>query len=75
MRHFPFIAVFIAVMLLPAAQAWGQSTSTGPGARPEILNAIPPDSYYPPPPPTTHLLGARLGSGVNRFQKRESIFC
>lgn len=61
MRHFPFIAVFIAVMLLPAAQAWGQSTSTGPGARPEILNAIPPDSYYPPPPPTTHLLGGEVG--------------
>lgn len=75
MRHFPFIAVFIAVMLLPAAQAWGQSTSTGPGARPEILNAIPPDSYYPPPPPTTHLLGGEVGEWRKSLSKRESIFC
>lgn len=70
MRHFPFIAVFIAVMLLPVAQAWGQSTSTGPGARPEILNAIPPDSYYPPPPPTTHLLGGEVGEWLKSLSKK-----
>ncbi|MGF1276513.1 carbohydrate porin [Acetobacter pasteurianus] len=57
-------------MLLPAAQAWGQSTSTGPGARPEILNAIPPDSYYPPPPPTTHLLGGEVGEWRKSLSKK-----
>ncbi|GAA4488489.1 carbohydrate porin [Gluconacetobacter asukensis] len=55
-RFFPAFVLLVAAMIMPAVRSWAQSTNTGPGALPEILNAIPPESNYPPPPPVTHLL-------------------
>lgn len=70
MRYFPFIVALLVAMLVPAGEAWAQATVTGPGARPEILNAIPPDSDYPPPPPVTHLLEGEVGRWRSSLSKK-----
>lgn len=70
MRYFLFVLALAVAMLAPAAEALAQATRTGPGARPEILNAIPPNSDYPPPPPTTHLLKGEIGDLRSSLKKK-----
>lgn len=75
MRYFLFVLALAVAMLAPAAEALAQATRTGPGARPEILNAIPPNSDYPPPPPTTHLLKGEIGDLRSSLKKKGLISC